>query len=73
MIAITINGIGESIKGGMTIRDFILSNNLNPDNVIVEYNFWVISQKEVDYIILKEHDRLELPNYSSLPDHDTSF
>ena len=57
---ITLNGKEEISSRGMTVADLISSKGINPDTVIVEYNYELIKKEAWGGIVLKENDRLEI-------------
>jgi sulfur carrier protein len=60
MIAITVNGKKETIKGPLSIHAFMVARALDPATVVVEYNREILSADTLQTITLKENDRLEL-------------
>ncbi len=57
---ITFNGREEVSSRGMTVAELIASKGINPDTVIVEYNYELIKKEAWGGIVLKENDRLEI-------------
>lgn len=57
---ISVNGKEENLKQPMNILDFLISKGLDPDRVVVEYNYEIVKKEEWSSIILKENDQLEV-------------
>lgn len=57
---ITLNGREEALSEGTTVAGLIAMKGLNPDTVIVEYNYEVVKKEAWSGIVLKENDRLEI-------------
>ncbi|NPV26542.1 MAG: sulfur carrier protein ThiS [Firmicutes bacterium] len=57
---ITLNGKEEVINEGTSIAALIALKGLNPETVIVEYNFNLVKKETWAGIVLKENDRLEI-------------
>lgn len=59
-MTITVNGKKEELPGPITILDFLVQKNLNPDKVVVELNLDIISKDTLKDVMLKENDTLEV-------------
>ena len=59
-MTITVNGKKEEIPEPITILDFLVQNNLNPDKVVVELNLDIISKDTLKDVMLKDNDTLEI-------------
>ncbi|NLZ48776.1 MAG: sulfur carrier protein ThiS [Clostridiales bacterium] len=57
---ITVNGKKEKIDHGTSLLIFLKQKGVDPDTVVVEYNYEVVKKEEWDRIILKENDNLEV-------------
>lgn len=57
---IVLNGKEASVQKGMSIVNLVAEKNLNPDLVLVEYNYEVIKKESWPDIKLKDGDRLEI-------------
>jgi len=57
---ITVNGKKEMIDHGTSLLIFLKQKGVDPDTVVVEYNYEVVKKEEWDRIILKENDNLEV-------------
>lgn len=57
---IALNGKEEILKEGTTVGELIALKGLNPDTVIVEYNYDLVEKENWAGIVLKENDRLEV-------------
>lgn len=57
---ITVNGKIETLLQEMTLQDYIKQKGLVSRNILIEYNFQLVSSKELLTIYLKENDRLEV-------------
>jgi sulfur carrier protein len=59
-LKIILNGKDEIIEDDATIASLVLLKGLNPNTVIVEYNYDLIRREDWHDIALKENDRLEI-------------
>lgn len=57
---ISLNGKKAEIKEGITLKELIDQKGLEPDRIVVEYNYRVLQQDEWEKTILKENDNLEV-------------
>ena len=57
---ITVNGKKEKIEKDISLLRFLQQKGIDPDTVVVEYNYEVVKKEEWDGIILKENDNLEV-------------
>lgn len=60
---IKVNGQIETVKENITILDFVESKELNPENVVVEYNLNIVKSEQWSQTILKENDSLEVLSF----------
>ena len=60
---IFLNGKEEALSGEMTLMDFLNLKGLEPDRVVVEYNYNVVKREEWSSIVLKENDVLEVLSF----------
>jgi len=59
-LRITLNGREENLGEGTTLAGLIALKGLNPDTVIVEYNYELVKKETWSDILLKENDRIEI-------------
>ena len=59
-MAITVNGKKETLAKEMLLSAFLESKGINPDTVVVEYNYEIVKQEKWNDIVLKENDNLEV-------------
>ncbi|BAF58820.1 MAG: sulfur carrier protein ThiS [Pelotomaculum sp.] len=57
---IILNGREEVLEEGMTVAGLVALKGVNPDAVIVEYNYSLVKKEDWAGITLKENDRLEI-------------
>ncbi|WP_058485750.1 sulfur carrier protein ThiS [Defluviitalea phaphyphila] len=57
---IILNGKKENVQENITLMDLILSKNLNPDTIVVEYNLNIVKKEEWSNTFLKENDSIEV-------------
>ncbi len=57
---VTVNGKPEDIQPGVSIASFLGQRGINPQMVIVEYNYELPSREEWDRIFFQENDNLEV-------------
>lgn len=57
---ITLNGKKVMINEKINLMELVLSKQLEPERVVVEYNGKIINNDEWTEITLKENDNLEL-------------
>ena len=62
-VEILLNGQKETISENTTLLNFLTSNGLNPDTIVVEYNLNVLKNEEWSNTILKENDNLEVLSF----------
>ncbi len=55
-----VNGKKEILADSITIKDFLMSKNMDPEKVVVELNMDIIDRKAIDDVMLKENDALEV-------------
>jgi thiamine biosynthesis protein ThiS len=57
---IQLNGQPTPVVAGITIGELIRQKNLDPATIVVEHNLTIITTADLDRIILKENDALEI-------------
>lgn len=60
---ILVNGQNEIVDDNTTVLDYLISKELNPDSVVVEYNLNILKSEEWNSKILKENDSLEVLSF----------
>lgn len=60
---VKVNGKEEVLKKEMTISGLLAQKKLSPDKLIIELNFKIILKEDLDKIILKENDQLEILSF----------
>ena len=60
---IIVNGSSEIVNEKSTIYDLIIGKGLNPDKIVVEYNYDIIQSDDYKTVILKNNDKLEILNF----------
>ncbi|QSZ26869.1 sulfur carrier protein ThiS [Aceticella autotrophica] len=58
-----LNGEEVLINKKMTLLEFLSSKGINPDTVVVEYNYDIVKKEKWSQIILKENDNLEVVRF----------
>ena len=58
-----LNGEEVLINEEMTLLEFLLLKGINPDTVVVEYNYDIVKREKWSQIILKENDNLEVVRF----------
>lgn len=59
-MVISLNGKKEEVENGITLKKFINKKGLEPERIVVEYNYQVLKQDKWDETLLKENDNLEI-------------
>lgn len=59
-MVISLNGKKTEVKEGITLKELMSENGLEPERVVVEYNYQVLKQDKWDETLLKENDNLEV-------------
>lgn len=59
-LTILLNGKEKEIEAGTTLAELIGLLEINPEAVVVEYNYELVRKETWDSIVLKENDRLEI-------------
>ncbi len=59
-MVILLNGKKTEIREEKTLKELINEKGLEPDRIVVEYNYQVLKQEEWEKTILKENDNLEV-------------
>ncbi len=57
---IKVNGKVESIAETLSIEDFLAVKNINPEQVVVEYNRNILKHEQLHEIALSDGDSLEI-------------
>ena len=57
---IFVNGKEEIIEESVTVAGLIALKKLQPNALLVEYNYELIKKENWDHTALKENDRLEI-------------
>jgi len=57
---VQVNGQKESLENGVSVKRFLISKNINPNRVACELNLKIIRRSQLDDVILKEGDQLEI-------------
>lgn len=57
---IILNGKDVILSEGVTVAGLISLKKINPDTIIVEYNYELVKSESWPDIFLKENDRLEI-------------
>lgn len=57
---VTLNGKEIEIGSGTVLIDLLKEKGLEPERVVVEYNYDISTKEEWGNIILKENDNLEV-------------
>ncbi|MDF9407397.1 MAG: bifunctional sulfur carrier protein/thiazole synthase protein [Pelotomaculum sp. PtaB.Bin013] len=57
---IILNGKEDILPEGITVAGLISLKKINPDTIIVEYNYELVKSELWPDIFLKENDRLEI-------------
>lgn len=58
-----INGKAEELPGEMTLVELLSRKGLEPDRLVVEYNYNVVKKEEWSSITVKENDVLEVLSF----------
>lgn len=57
---IYLNGKKIETDSVMSLSDFLTLKELEPDRIVVEYNFEIVRKEDRTRIYLKENDNLEI-------------
>ncbi len=57
---IILNGKEEILDGVTTVAGLIVLKKLNPNAVIVEYNYSLVKKEDWSDMVIRENDRLEI-------------
>lgn len=60
---ITLNGKTHDVVEGLNIQDLLKQKGLNPEAVIVEYNYELLKKEDWTRTFLKEKDLLEILHF----------
>lgn len=55
-----VNGRETVLEEGVTVREFIISRDLDPNLVAVMYNSEILPRESLENTVLKENDELEV-------------
>jgi sulfur carrier protein len=58
-----LNGEEVLINEEMSLLEFLSLKGINPDTVVVEYNYDIVKREKWSQIILKENDNLEVVRF----------
>jgi len=59
-LRIILNGKDAILPEGITVAQLIFLKKINPEAIIVEYNYELVKSESWPDIMLKEDDRLEI-------------
>ena len=62
-ISIHVNGESLTLALGLTVRDFVLLQQLAPERVAVEYNRNILERSQWVKTILRDQDQLEIVHF----------
>ncbi|NLY43427.1 MAG: sulfur carrier protein ThiS [Clostridiaceae bacterium] len=62
-MTIVLNGKKEVLEQQKSIRDLLISKNIDPNTVVVEYNGDIVKREEWANIFLNEDDVLEVVRF----------
>lgn len=57
---IYLNGKATDVPNGLTIAELVAQRMLNPETIIVEYNYDFVKREYWKGTVLKENDRVEI-------------
>lgn len=60
MMNITLNGKKTELEKPLSLMELLSIKGLDPQKVVIEYNFQVLGKEEWGSTILKENDNLEV-------------
>lgn len=59
-MVLKLNGDEVTIDRNMTLLELLHQKGINPETVVVEYNYDIVKKDEWSKITLKENDNLEV-------------
>ncbi len=62
-ISVIVNGESLTIEHDMTVRDFVVQQQLVPERVAIEYNRLILARSRWSETILKDEDQLEIVQF----------
>ncbi len=60
---IRLNGVAQEVKQGMSVRDLVISLELDPKNVAVERNLEIVPKSLHGETLLSDGDTLEIVEF----------
>ena len=57
---IRLNGKTECLTKAITVGDLIREKGLAPNTIVVEHNLAIIATDDLDQVIIKDNDSLEI-------------
>ncbi|MFZ5646981.1 MAG: sulfur carrier protein ThiS [Bacillota bacterium] len=57
---VVLNGKTVSLTEGITVKGLVDQKSLDPETIIIEYNFIPLKREQWDGTALKEGDRVEI-------------
>ena len=60
---IRVNGKDMSLVEALTLRDLIMSRNVDMKIIVVEYNGKIVCKDDLNKIALKDGDKVEIINF----------
>ncbi len=60
---IRLNGVAQEVKQGMSVRDLVISLELDPKNVAVERNLEIVPKSLHGETLLSDGDALEIVEF----------
>lgn len=57
---LTVNGKKVNVEVGVTVKKFLESKGINPNVVACELNLSILRRANLDQVVLKENDELEI-------------
>lgn len=57
---IVLNGQKETLDEGISVKDLLIKKNINANTVACELNLKIIKRAQLDHVILKDGDQLEI-------------
>ena len=59
-VTIIVNGKKEQVEGDTSLFSYVCSRDLDPKTVVVEHNASIVPTDNLNLIVLKENDQLEI-------------
>jgi thiamine biosynthesis protein ThiS len=60
VIKLRVNGKEAEAPAGVTVRRFLENKGINPNVVACELNLTILRRANLDQVVLKENDELEI-------------